>query len=86
MQPKLVSLFGLVVMIGVAWALSLNRKKFPWRTTLTGLALQFAFALFILKTAAGRATFDGAQAAFLKLLACAEEGSKLVFGPLANKG
>jgi len=86
MQPKLISLLGLFVMLGLAWALSLNRKKFPWRTVLTGLALQFGFALFILKTAAGRSTFDGAQAAFLKLLACAEEGSKLVFGPLANKG
>src|SRR5262245_28698355 len=85
MQPQLVSLLGLVVMIGLAWALSLNRKKFPWRTVLMGLVLQFAFALFILRTTIGRAIFDGAQAAFLKLLDCADEGSKLVFGPLANK-
>lgn len=84
MQPKLVSLLGLVVMIGLAWSLSLNRRRFPWRTVLTGLALQFAFALFILDTDLGRRIFDGAQTAFMKLLSCAEEGSRLVFGPLAN--
>jgi len=77
-------LIGLIVIVGLAWALSLNRRRFPWRTVAAGLALQFAFALFILKTDAGRAVFDGAQAAFMKLLSCAEEGARLVFGPLAN--
>ena len=84
MQPKLVSLLGLVVMIVLAWLLSLNRKRFPWRTVLSGLGLQLAFALLILKTEPGRRVFDGAQAAFMKLIRCAEEGSKLVFGPLAD--
>ena len=39
MALKLVSLLGLVTFLGVAWALSLNRKNFPWRTVLAGLAL-----------------------------------------------
>jgi CNT family concentrative nucleoside transporter len=59
MNPlRLVSLLGLVVFIGLAWAISQNRKLFPWRTVLWGLGLQFIFALLILKTRWGAAVFD----------------------------
>ena len=85
MQPNLISLLGLVVMIALAWACSLNRRRFPWRTVLAGLALQFGIALFILETTAGRKTFEGAQAAFAGLLDCAVKGAELVFGPLARE-
>jgi CNT family concentrative nucleoside transporter len=84
-HPKLVSLLGLVVMIAAAWSLSTNRRRFPWRTVAAGLALQLAIAWFILKTKAGRAFFDGAQSAFLKLLECAAQGAEFVFGPLARE-
>jgi len=85
MPLNLISLLGLVVMIALAWACSLNRRRFPWRTVLAGLALQFGFALFILETTAGKATFEAAQAAFAGLLDCAAQGAELVFGPLARE-
>jgi CNT family concentrative nucleoside transporter len=85
MQANLVSGLGLVVMIALAWACSLNRRKFPWRTVLTGLALQFLFALFILRTTVGEKTFQLAQSAFAALLDCAAKGAELVFGPLARQ-
>lgn len=85
MHPKLVSLLGLVVMVAAAWAISTNRRRFPWRTAASGLALQFGFAWFILKTDVGRAFFDGAQNAFMKLLECAAQGAEFVFGPLARE-
>lgn len=84
MQLRLTSLLGLVVFISVAWAISSNRKRFPWRTVLWGLGLQFAFAILILKTAPGRAVFDVTGAAIRKLADFATEGNKFVFGPLAN--
>src|SRR5213594_3662982 len=84
MQLQLVSLLGMTVMIAMAWACSLNRKLFPWRTVLWGLALQFVFALFILKTAWGEAAFDFAGRAINKLIQFANEGCRFVFGPLAN--
>ena len=48
MQLKLVSLLGLVVFIGLAWAISSNRKQFPLRAVLWGLGLQFTFGWLIL--------------------------------------
>ena len=84
MELKLVSVLGLVVFIALAWACSMNRRRFPWHTVFTGLGLQFLFALFILRTQAGKATFQSAQDAFTQLLEFARKGAEMVFGPLAN--
>ncbi|HWC60140.1 MAG TPA: nucleoside transporter C-terminal domain-containing protein [Verrucomicrobiae bacterium] len=85
MQLKLVSVFGMCVMIGVAWVFSNNRKLFPWRTVVAGLALQFAFALFILKTPWGAGIFNFLQHVVDKLGDFALEGAKMVFGQFADK-
>src|SRR5688572_5492853 len=85
MHLKLVSLLGLFVMIGLAWACSLNRKQFPWRTVWTGIALQFVFAAAILKTHIGAQVFNFANRAVTRLLGFADEGARMVFGPLANQ-
>jgi CNT family concentrative nucleoside transporter len=84
MHLKLISLFGLFAMIALAWACSLNRKRFPWRTVWTGLALQLVFAVTILKTEFGARAFGFANAAVTRLLSFANEGASMVFGPLAN--
>jgi CNT family concentrative nucleoside transporter len=84
MQLKLVSLLGLCVLLGLAWACSAHRKKFPWRTVGWGLGLQFLFALIILKTGPGRKVFEVAGAVVNRISEFANEGSKMVFGPLAD--
>ena len=71
-------------MIGCAWLLSVNRKRFPWRTVIWGMVLQFVFAIFILKTPIGLRLFQGAQVAMDQLNAYAYEGAKMVFGPLGD--
>ncbi len=84
MQLKLISLLGLLVFVGMAWAISSNRKQIPWRTVLWGLGLQFLFGFLILKTTPGERVFDFCQRGVTKLIGFADEGSKMVFGPLAN--
>src|SRR5437870_1985613 len=84
MLERLISLFGLAVFIGLGWLLSNNRKAFPWRTVLSGMALQFVFALLILHTSVGLQLFQGATNAVAKLNDFAIEGAKMVFGPLAD--
>jgi CNT family concentrative nucleoside transporter len=85
MSLKLVSVLGMAVFLVLAWALSLDRKRFPWRTVLSGLALQFLFAVLILKTAPGHMIFSWAQAAFKIVTEVSMDGAAMVFGPLANK-
>jgi len=83
-ELRFISLLGLISFMGMAWLVSSHRKHFPWRTVLWGLALQFSFALLILKTAPGRAMFSFAGAGIRKLVDFANEGTKFVFGPLAS--
>ncbi len=85
MQLKLVSLLGLVVFLGIAWSISSNRRRFPWRAVVWGVGLQFVFGFLILKTAFGAAIFDFFQRGVTKLIGFADHGAKMVFGPLADK-
>src|SRR3954471_880302 len=84
MPLQLISVFGLVMIIAITWAMSSNRKLFPWRTVFWGLGLQFAFAIFILKTPIGLGLFQGAQVVVDQLNVYANEGAKMVFGPLGD--
>jgi len=84
MGVKLMSLFGLAIFITLAWAISLKRDKFPWRTVLAGLGLQLILAVFMLQTTLGKSVFDFARTAVQKLLESAQAGTSLVFGPLAD--
>ena len=78
------NLIGWPAMLLLAWAISYNRKQFPWRTVIWGLGLQFSLALLILKTPWGGALFEFAGKVIQKLIHFSNEGTKFVFGPLAD--
>ncbi|MEY2789620.1 MAG: hypothetical protein RLZZ34_2763 [Verrucomicrobiota bacterium] len=82
---KTISLLGIVVLIGVAWLLSEHRRRFPFRVVLWGLALQLFLGWFILKTGPGEALFDGCQRLVSRFIGFANEGTRLLFGPLADE-
>lgn len=84
MELRLLSLVGLVTFIILAWLLSSSRKLFPWRTVVWGLLLQFTFALLILKMPWGAMFFDAVSHGVRQLILFATEGTKFVFGPLAD--
>lgn len=83
-MERFISLIGLVVMIGIAFALSDNRKNIRWKTVGTGIFLQITFGLLILKTSTGQAVFEGAREFFTGILNYTNEGSKFIFGDLTN--
>jgi CNT family concentrative nucleoside transporter len=80
------NLFGWLAMLLLAWGISYNRKLFPWRTVVWGLGLQLVLAVLILDTYEGRKFFELAGRAVRKLIDFATEGTKFVFGPLADSG
>lgn len=77
---RFVGVLGLFVMLGIAWALSTDRKRIPWRTVIGGTALQLVFALLILKTGLGRAFFEHARIYVTAFLNFADAGSEFIFG------
>ena len=48
-----IALFGILVFVALGWLLSENRRRFPWRTVGTGLALQVLLGWMILRTQSG---------------------------------
>ncbi|MCK4578179.1 MAG: NupC/NupG family nucleoside CNT transporter, partial [Candidatus Marinimicrobia bacterium] len=49
-MERLIGFIGMAVLLGLAYAMSNNRKAIDWRLVGWGLALQMIFAIFILKT------------------------------------
>ena len=80
-MERLISFFGLFVMIGLAWLMSSQRRKISVRVIAGGLLLQFVFALLVFKTAPGRTLFVFLGDVFNRLLDFVDEGSQFVFGP-----
>ena len=77
---RLVSILGMLAMLAIAWALSNNRKRIPWRTVIMGTLLQIAFAVLILKTPGGRGFFQGASDLVTGFLDFSDAGARFVFG------
>jgi len=79
-MERWISLLGYVVMILLAVALSVDRKRFPWRIVIVGTVLQFVLAALMINTPVGRWTFGLAGDFFEALLGCVDKGSVFVFG------
>ena len=81
---KLQPLVGLFGILGLAYALSTNRKAISPRVVGWGLSLQVLFALIVLKTEAGQTTFRVLGDRMRELLDFSKVGSAFVFGPLGD--
>jgi CNT family concentrative nucleoside transporter len=79
---RFTGILGLITMLGLGYAFSTNRRAIRLKTVGWGLALQVAFAVFVLKIEFGRALFQKAGDAVNRLLSYAFVGSKFVFGDL----
>ena len=77
---RFTGVIGLFVILGVAWALSNNRKRIKWRLVVYGTAVQLVFALLILKTSGGQAVFDTVGRLVTSFLDLTDQGSAFIFG------
>src|SRR6202166_3447989 len=76
--------FGAVVILGMAYACSTDRRAISWTTVAWGLSLQIVFALIVLKTSAGQQLFSTLGDGINGLLGFAGVGAAFVFGPLGD--
>lgn len=80
----LFGLFGLAVLLAIAAVFSNNRRAIDWKLVATGVALQIAFASFVLKVPLGRDLFNALAVGFVKLMSYVSVGSGFIFGNLVN--
>ena len=76
--------FGALVILGLAYACSTNRRAINWTTVAWGLSLQIVFALIVLKTTVGQQVFSTLGDGINTLLGFAGVGAAFVFGPLGD--
>ena len=81
-MANLISLLGIFVLLLMAWAMSNNRRLFPWRVVLWGLGLQMSLALLLLKTSWGGAVFGAARLFVTRLLGFTDAGASFLWGGL----
>ena len=77
-------LFGLVVLLGIVWLFSNNKKAVDWKLVVTGISLQIAFAALVLLVPGGREVFDWLGQGFVKILSFVNAGSSFIFGNLMD--
>ncbi len=78
-MERFVSLVGLLGMVGLAWAMSEDRRAFPWRVVLWGLALQLTLGLIVLSPAVQEVAFGLIDGGVRRLLSFSEHGADFVF-------
>jgi CNT family concentrative nucleoside transporter len=84
-MERFTGLLGIVLILGVSFLMSNNRKAINYRTVGVGLLLQVALAVFILKTEIGRVTFQWLGDSINTLLGQADKGAAFVFGSLVDR-
>ena len=84
-MDRFTGLIGIVLILGIAYALSNNRKAINYRTVGVGLLLQTGLAVFILKTDVGGQIFNWLGKAVAKLLSFSDKGAEFVFGSLVKR-
>src|SRR4051812_19013737 len=81
---RFTGILGIIVLMGIAFLLSTNRRAIRWKTIAWGLGLQFAFALLVLKISWGREIFAKAGHGVEKFLSYSVAGSSFLFGELGK--
>ncbi len=79
-MERLISVGGLAAMLVLAWLLSENRRQMNWRLIVSGVALQFALGVVLLRTALGGTAFDLARTFVARLIGFSDEGASFLFG------
>lgn len=81
---RFTGIIGIIVILGLAYLWSNNRKAINLRLVITGLILQIVLAVFILKVPLGQHIFAWLGKAINKLLDFSQEGGYFVFGDLTK--
>ena len=84
LADRAMGLVGIAVMVGIAYAISYDRRAIRWRLVGAGLALQALFGVLVLKTAAGRFFFEKVGDIVGGVLGFSLQGARFVFGNLVD--
>ena len=76
---KFTGIIGIIVLLGIAYLLSNNKKKINYKLVSWGLGIQLLFAILILKSPIGKPVFSYMDKAITKLISFSDAGSDFLF-------
>lgn len=79
-------LIGVVVLIALAWSISEDRSRFPYKLVIAGVLVQFGLAALLLRVPPVVMGFEAIGYWINAAIMTADEGSRFVFGSLADPG
>jgi CNT family concentrative nucleoside transporter len=85
MSERLIGLVGIVVILGIAFALSSNRRAINLRIVGAAFALQAAVAAFVIYLPAGQVIIESMSEVVLNIMGYSRVGIEFIFGGLATE-
>jgi nucleoside transport protein len=82
----IIAIIGLLVVFGLAYVASNNRKNIKFKPIFLMIIIQIVLSMLLLNTKFGLVLIKGIADVFNKILGYAGSGVSFVFGGLANKG
>ncbi|MER1935304.1 MAG: Na+ dependent nucleoside transporter N-terminal domain-containing protein, partial [Priestia megaterium] len=82
----LIGILGLLVVFGLAYLASNNRKEIKYKPIVIMVVIQVLLSALLLNTKFGLIIINAIASVFGKLLSYANQGVEFVFGGIANKG
>ncbi len=79
-MERLISFFGLLLLLGICWLFSEKKSKVNFKLIVSGVLLQFVFAILVLKTTPGVYLFSLANDFVTAILSFSDAGAQMVFG------
>lgn len=76
-------LFGILVLLGIAFLFSKDKKNIDWRLVGIGVLLQLSFGFLVTTVPWIRTGFDTVSRGFVTLLSFSADGAEFLFGDLA---
>ena len=76
-------LLGIITILGIAYAMSYDRKRIDWKLVGGGLFMQIVFALAVLYVPFVGSLLEGCGKIFVKLMDFTDAGLTFLLGPYA---
>lgn len=80
----IMSLLGIIIVLGLMFLLSSDKKNIPYKTIGKAFIVQFIIALVLVKIPIGRLAIEKVSSVVTAVLNCGKEGISFVFGSLAD--
>ncbi|GFI24065.1 putative nucleoside permease NupX [Lachnospiraceae bacterium] len=80
----ILNLIGIIVIIGLIFLLSWDRKNIKWKTVLRAIVIQFIIAVLLVKVPIGKTIVSVISDGVTAIINCGQEGLSFVFGSLAD--